>query len=229
MTVNTDRAKIILLLQKICVLVLYSSISFFFFFFFFNAVDDVLGMLEITASNTESAQPTTQWALQSTPVAPLDATLLDVASVKLKLLMPGFLPSTSMTALTRRQLEGSDLTIFRHTASQQLSHLHLTVSVMYSRNISENLHKETPKEETRYIAVRQLLEEVWRQQWLYRGEDSSRGCGIWDLCLPVSIRVNNTEYELGEQEALFSFSVVFLKQCGESDLEGCVGECICGR
>lgn len=153
------------------------------------------GALEILTAAQSEPSLSTPWRLQSDTDSPLEDALRDLTHIKLKLFLSDYNPTVPMQALTRGKLEGTDITLFQNAATQQLSHLHFTASMLCSQNIPEQAPQQQQKGTARVkvAAVGELLREVWGQLWLSRAVDLE--CGI---VLPVGLRVNNIEYCAGK-------------------------------
>ena len=107
--------------------------------------------------------------------------------MKLKICLPGYCapPSGIESQLIRTKLEHTDISIFRVGATQQTSHIHLSVQLLSAK------HAASTNSSRSIIPVVEILQEVWQQCW----EGGIMGMG--QLPVPVKIRLNNIEYTEG--------------------------------
>jgi hypothetical protein len=83
-------------------------------------------------------------------------------------------------------MEGTEIVVFRQATAQEISHIHLSVSVLTNRLF--------PAKDTHSgIAITEVLEEVWQQLWL----SGIFGKSDQQLWLPRAIRVANRDYHEG--------------------------------
>lgn len=132
------------------------------------------------------------WVLQPVPLTRPAQALYTPSSLKLRLPWPSCQHTTgagnnsAAPRLTRTKMEGTEIVVFRLATTQEISHLHLSVSVLTNRLF--------PAKDTHSgIAIAEVLDEVWQQLWL----SGIFGKSDQQLWLPRAIRVANRDYHKG--------------------------------
>lgn len=140
-----------------------------------------------------------QWQFKPEVLNPDLSALRNTRLLKIKLHPHGVPAAASTTPLTRTDVAGTRITVFRQRDSQVVSHFHLTIEVNVSKNFAE---QKLPPGSGALLRVQEVLEEVQRQLWL------SSADLLGDLLhLPRALRINNVDYCAGKHTRTFIWSL----------------------
>jgi hypothetical protein len=165
-----------------------------------------VGIEDATAANvlnrTTATEPTNaRLSLLPRTLSTEELSLRDQCAMKLKVLFPGFqAQATGSSTVIKTRVEGTDIVTFRFGPGAQaaLSHVHLSVSLVHCKALTE-LGKTTKSTGTQSaqsvvkVSVDDVVEEVWRQLWL------GGILGKADiLVLPRGLRIGSSDHAAGK-------------------------------
>jgi hypothetical protein len=170
--------------------------------------DDVMdvGPEDAAAANvfngTTATEPTNaRLSLLPQPLSTEELSLREQCMLKVKVLFPGFQPqATGSSTVVKTRVEGTDIVTFRLGPGAQaaLSHVHLSVSLVHCKAITElgktaNIVSTQPAQLVVKVSVVDVVEEVWRQLWL------GGIVGKADIMvLPRGLRIGSTDHAAGK-------------------------------